>query len=376
MFILILVNAIFGAEFSCQEQLQSTCEINPQCAWTTKGCAIKKKACIHQSQLACLNSVDCSWDTCVQQCNPSDLVTHECSIKDNFCRIKIDGKLMSKEMCTLTEGCSWDMCYSSCNQDFLIPEKCRESSDTCDALDVGSCFAKKGCGWDKCATECRNSTIIEDDCLARLGVGTMPMTPVMPGMRPRMTPGMPVMAGMAGYMPGNGRMPMLKFDPATGRTYKPYQRRPLMLDRRVWTWLLALPFVCIIVFCLGYHFPSCDSGDNGGDIICEGEDMMSPPRGRSHSNFHSGAQFSLIHQNDDYTTSTIHTMQSSKPASQIRYRGPSKSNLFQQTMETGREDESVERERAFDPKRDPRMNNIPESDTDINEYMPPMRHGR
>jgi hypothetical protein len=45
-------------------------------------------------------------------------------------------------------------------------------------------------------------------------------------------------------------------------------------------------------------------------------------------------------------------------------------------METGREDESVERERAFDPKRDPRMNNIPESDTDINEYMPPMRHGR
>jgi hypothetical protein len=179
------------------------------------------------------------------------------------------------------------------------------------------------------------------------------------------------MPGMAGYAAA-GRMPTIKFDPSTGRQYQPYHRRPLKLDRRVWTWLAALPFVCIILFCLGYNFPSglCDSNESGGDVLQEGEDMAY--RGRSHSNFRSGAHISLMHPTSDYTTSTIHTM-STKPPSQIRYRGPSKSNLFQQTMNRSREDESIERERAFDPKREPRMPEIPESDVDTQEYMPNIR---
>merc|ERR1719203_1386360 len=239
MFLLIFVNIALSSDFSCKEQSQTTCEINPQCSWTDTGCVIKLKACSYLSQDDCLDSVDCSWDTCLNKCRPLDLVEHECTKNDNFCRIKIDGKFMSKEMCTITEGCAWDMCYSTCNQKFLISSKCLESSDTCDALDVGSCFAKKGCGWDKCETKCNQETLIQDECKARLGVRTVPMTPmVRPGMR--VTPGM--RPGMTGYMPG--RIPMLKFDPQTGRTYKPYHRRPLMLDRRVWTWLLALPFVC------------------------------------------------------------------------------------------------------------------------------------
>lgn len=366
MFTLLLVNAIIGAEFSCKDQIQPMCEIHPQCAWTSKGCIIKTKACINQAQDSCLNSVDCSWDTCLHQCRPLDLVEHECTMNDNFCRIKIDGKLMTKEMCTVTEGCAWDMCHSSCNQKFLIPSKCQDSPSNCEDLDVGSCFAQEECGWDTCDNHCKNETTIDDECLTRLGVRTVPMTP---GMRP----------GMTGYIPG--RM-QLKFDTTTGRQYKPYHPRPLMLDRRVWTWLAALPFICMIVFCLGYHFPSglCDNENNtGGDYLQEGEDILSPPpRGLSQSGFRSGAHASLMNptHTSDHTTSTIHTMQSSKPASQIRYRGPSKSDLFQKTLPrirrtASREDESIERERAFDPKRDPRMPHIPESDIDVREYMPP-----
>lgn len=192
-----------------------------------------------------------------------------------------------------------------------------------------------------------------------------------------MTPGMPIMPGMAGYG-ARGRMPMLKYDAATGRKYMPYHRRPLVLDRRVWTWLAALPFICIVLFSLGYNFPSCDAGDDdgpGGALLQEGgEDILSPHhRGRSQSNFRSH-NMSLMNPTSDYTSSTIHTMTTqSKPPSQIRYRGPSKSNMFQ-AMQRGREDESIERERAFDPKREPTLlSHIPESDVDIQEFVPPVR---
>jgi len=346
MFILILVNVILGAEFSCKTSSQTKCDLQEQCAWTSAGCVVKLQTCTVQSQDECLNSVDCSWDTCLHQCRPFDLVDHECSQKDNFCRIKIDGKLMSKEMCTITNGCAWDMCYSSCNQNFLIPSKCKESSsqDVCKKFDVGSCFAEEGCGWDKCSKDCKKEGEIVEECVTRLGL--MPgMSPMMPGMTPRMTPGMPgrmtpgmprmtpgrmtpgrmtpryVAPGMPGYASA-GRMPMLKFDPSTGRQYKPYHRRPLLLDRSSWMWMLALPFMCMIVFCLGYNFPKgwCDSTEHtgpGGDVLLEGEEVMGSHHGRSASNFHSGAHISIMQPNSDYTTSTIHTM-SSKPASQIR----------------------------------------------------------
>lgn len=345
---LILITAALSADFSCKKLLfPNTCEVYPQCGWSGQECKIRPEACSYLIQDSCLNSVDCSWDTCTNECLPLELVKHECTVRDNFCQVKIQGKSMDKKMCLETEGCGWDKCYSNCNEKFMIPEKCKEPT-TCKDLDVGTCMSENGCGWDECSHKCSKDTLITDECKKRLGV--LPMMPGMPG-----------------------RMPMQKYDPMTGRKYLPYHRRPLKLDRRVWTWIIALPFVCIFIFCLGYNFPSglCDSSEkqSGGDYIIaeEGEYDVR----RSASNYRPN-HISLLPPQSDYTTSTLHTMQSAnKPPSQKRYRGPSKSSMFQQTI--GRASDSIDRERAFGQPKRMQMPHIPESDVDHHEYVPPAR---
>lgn len=80
-------------------------------------------------------------------------------------------------------------------------------------------------------------------------------------------------------MPGM-TMPTVRYDPITGRQYHPYQKRPMTLSSKVWTWILSLPFLCMLVFLMGFYFPSdlCDPNSDDRMVTRDDRTMMSMPR--------------------------------------------------------------------------------------------------
>lgn len=360
----LLVLLVAGSKHACTRFSNSeNCDSDINCMWTD---SCQQNTCSNNVQDACLQSEHCSWNTCSNECEPTSRVTTECGKNKNFCTVQIDGKYFSRDMCTATPGCMWDMCYNQCNQAFLVPVQCQE--ECIDQLTEPSCIEASGCGWNACDGTCQKEDIVPKDCAQKLGAPA--------------------------YNPGTYGRATMRYDPKTGRMYRPYQKRPMVLTHKVWTWVLALPPVCLIIFFIGFYFPQdiCDSSDAdmyGGDYVEEGE----LPSMHHHSQYSNLEPLKLQPPISDISSSTLHTMLSSKAASQTRnfngtnsnpalhpaqYRGPSKSRiLYQNTrhVETSRSI-SLDRERFGPSKRAPFSPPSPVSDIEGGydyhyNYVPP-----
>lgn len=274
---------------------QKRCEDTDSCVFDKNECISLHHCSTRQHQNSCIDK-HCAWDSCSNECDFAGLISADCatqSLTDDYCSLSVLGKPMPKSNC----------------QDLV------------------------GCGWDQCSEGCAQLDSIRSDCVLRLGL--RPVNPMMPG---GMYPGSSLYPGYAGYYPGTRGRPYLKYDVETGRRYRPYQRRPLTLDKKVWTWVLALPFICLVTFLSGFWFPN---------------DVCGPSEDDSHSTlmpYQPGETFMHMQprdndENSSYVTSASKMSQQKRFAqrpSQLSYRPPAQE----------RRSESVEREREYQNRRE------------------------
>lgn len=290
MLILLFTTAVLAQD--CTEFLtQQRCEATDSCVFDKNECISVYHCSSKKHQNSCIDK-HCAWDTCSNECDFSALLSADCatqSLTDDYCSMSVLGKPMTKSNCQELVGCAWDQC-----------------SDACAELHS-----------------------IQSDCVLRLGI--LPVNPMMPG---GMYPGSAMYPGYRGYYPGTRGRPLLKYDVETGRRYRPYQRRPLTLDKKVWTWVLALPFICALMFLSGFWFPSDVCGPSEDDSHSTLMPYSQPGEGFMHM------QPRDPDENSSYVTSASKASQQKRFA-QRSYQPPQRE----------RRSESVERERVYENRR-------------------------